>query len=215
MKLLQLLIASLLFVIAGCSQPKAHKETKVYAEFNKADKMDEVEFWKIIDYSYESSAGDLEMQSNVIIKGLSQYTPSEIIEFEVIFTKKLIEANDYKIIAINHIVDSPVSDDGFLYFRCWLISLGRKNFEQTIKKPDYLAHVIQKGVVPDFESMLYISTSAYKNKTGKQVEDATFPREVAFRRGLNYETGGAKITGKDWKEEDLPKLYPKLWAKFN
>src|ERR1700739_183384 len=103
MKFLQFLIAALLLVNVGCSQPAANHNVSVKAVFIKRDKMDDKEFWKIIDYSSKVSTGDLEKQSDLIIKKLSEYKPEEIIDFEVIFTKKLIEANDYKIIAINHI----------------------------------------------------------------------------------------------------------------
>jgi hypothetical protein len=218
MRVFILLLVPLVLMVTACGNSQGGQSNIVFAEFKKGDKMDDKEFWKIIDYSFNASGGDLERQSEIISAKLSDYNPEEIINYEIIFTKKLIEANDYKIIAVNHIVDSPVSDDGFLYFRCWLISLGQKTFEQTIKTPDYLAQVIDRGIVPDFESMLYVSTTAYKNKTGKKEEDDTFPRNVTFSKGLTYETyagGGAKITGKDWKESELPKLYPKLWAKFN
>jgi len=84
-----------------------------------------------------------------------------------------------------------------------------------LKNPDYLADVIEKGVEPDFEGLLYVSTAAFQNKTGKQKEDETFPRNVAYKMGLNYDFGGPATTGKNWKADELPKLYPKLWNKFN
>ncbi|MFD0751900.1 DUF4240 domain-containing protein [Mucilaginibacter calamicampi] len=208
-------IALLTVLCIGCSAKEDKRSFKPVSEFTKAEKMDEKEFWKIIDYSYNAAKGNLDLQNEIIVKKLSAYAPEEIINFEIILCKKLIEANNYKILAANKIIDAYVSDDGFLYFRLWLISLGRETFEQTIKNPDYLAGVVDNGVVPDFEHLLYVSTQAYKNKTGKQQEDDSFPRDVAFNKGLNYDLGGPAITGNDWKEDELPKLYPKLWEKFN
>lgn len=115
----------------------------------------------------------------------------------------------------NKIIDGSGSDDTYLYFRCWLIGLGKTTFVNTLKQPDYLADMVEKGVEPDFEGLLYVSTEAYKKRTGKTVEDDTFPRNVAFEKGLSYDLGEPKTTGTDWKEEELPQLYPKLWAKFN
>ncbi|MES2109896.1 MAG: DUF4240 domain-containing protein [Bacteroidota bacterium] len=177
--------------------------------------MDEKEFWKIIDYAFYTSGGSTKAEGDIIIQKLSQYTPEQIVDFEIILCKKIIAADDYKIVAIDKIIDGSVSDDTYLYFRCWLIGLGQKTFEQTIKDPDSLADVIEKGVVPDFEDLLFVSTTAYQNKTGKKEEDDAFPRNVAYDKGLNYDFGGPKTTGKDWKESELPGLYPKLWKKFN
>ena len=209
------LTAFLALTGAGCLNVEGKRNFKPAIEFVKTDKIDEQEFWKIMDYSCNAAKGDMELQNQVIIKKLSAYAPEEIINFEIILCKKLIKANDYRILAANKIIDSWVSDDGFLYFRLWLISLGRQTFEQTLKDPDYLANVTGKGIVPDFEYLLYASTQAYINKTGKKEEDDTFPRGVAFAQGLNYDFGGAPMTGKNWKEDELPKLYPKLWEKFN
>lgn len=199
----------------GCLRVDDKRDFKPAISFEKAEKMEEKEFWKIIDYSYNAAKGDMELQNQIIIKKLSEYAPEEIINFEIILCKKLIEANNYKILAANKIMDSWVSDDGFIYYRLWLISLGEETFKQTLKDPDYLASVVGKGIVPDFESLLYVSTQAYKNKTGKQTEDDSFPRGVAFAKGLNYDIDGPAITGENWKEDQLPKLYPKLWEKFN
>jgi hypothetical protein len=211
------ILSSFLLVVLNlsCITIEDKRDFKPAVEFIKADKMDEREFWKLIDYSYNAAKGDKELQNQIIIKKLSQYAPEEITNFEIVLRKKLIEANDYKILAANKIVDNYVSDDGFLYFRFWLISLGQETFEKTLSNPDYLAGVVRKGVVPDFEYLLYAPTQAYINRTGKQEEDDSFPRSVAFAQGLNYDFGGPAITGKDWKDYELPKLYPKLWEKFN
>ncbi|PJJ80276.1 DUF4240 domain-containing protein [Mucilaginibacter auburnensis] len=205
----------ILSVNLSCVPVNDAESFKPAVDFTAADKLDEREFWKIIDYSHNAAKGNLDLQNEIIIKKLSAYEPAEIINFEVILCKKLIEANSYKVLAANTIMDGGASDDGFLYYRLWLISLGETTFKQTLKNPEYLAALIKKGVVPDFEALLYVSTEAYKNKTGKQKEDDSFPRGVAFAQGLNYDFGGPKIVGTEWREEDLPKLYPKLWKKFN
>ncbi|AMR31372.1 hypothetical protein A0256_08005 [Mucilaginibacter sp. PAMC 26640] len=185
------------------------------AAFKKSIKMDDAEFWKIIDFAFKVAGEDQEKEQKIITEKLSMYTAEQIIAYELIFSKKLIEANDFKMIAAARIIDGSVTDDGFLYFRCWLVSRGKNTFEGAMKNPDYLAQVTDRGVVADFESMLYVSTEAYKTKTGKKEEDDSFPRNVAYKTGLNYEMGGQPTAGEDWKEEDLPKLYPKLWKKFN
>ncbi|MEO7211595.1 DUF4240 domain-containing protein [Mucilaginibacter sp.] len=216
MKALHIGALLLLSVNMGCSQPKGKPASaKTVAEFKVGNQMDEKGFWKIIDYSYNIAGDDKHQQDEIITKKLSAYSPEQIVEFEVILEKKVIEANDFKVMAADKIIEGLVTDDPYLYFRFWLIGLGEKTFKETLRNPDYLAGVVEKGVEPDFESLLYVSTKAYMNKTGKKTEDDTFPRSVAFKKGLNYDLGGPATTGKEWKTEDLPTLYPKLWEKFN
>jgi hypothetical protein len=209
------LLSLMMAVIVACSRPGERSNQTKAAEYQKGNNMDEKEFWKIIDYAFYNSGGDTKTEAEIITQKLSQYTPEQIVDFEVILCKKIIAANDYKIVAIDKIIDGSVSDDTYLYFRCWLIGLGQKTFEETIKDPDSIADNIERGVVPDFEDLLFVSTTAYQNKTGKKKEDDTYPRSVAYDKGLNYDFGGPKTTGKDWKESELPGLYPKLWDKFN
>jgi hypothetical protein len=191
------------------------QKAEAASKFNMSGKMNEQEFWRIIDYAFKNSNGNTKKEGKIITEKLSVYQPEEITNFEIILCEKLIKANDYKIMAIDKIIDGVVTDDPYLYFRCWLIGLGQKTYEQTLKDPDYLANVIEKGVEPDFEDLLYVATDAYQSKTGKKKEDETFPRNVADKKGLNYDFGGPPTTGKEWTESELPILYPKLWNKFN
>ncbi|TSD63003.1 DUF4240 domain-containing protein [Inquilinus sp. KBS0705] len=215
MKYFKLILISIMFFNVECSSSQEKHIANIIPEFTKSNIMDEKEFWKIIDYSYNVAGDDKHRQDEIITQKLSAYTPDQIVEFEIILRKKVIEANDFKIMAADKIIDGVVTDDPYLYFRFWLIGLGEKAFKETLKNPDYLAGFIEKGIEPDFESLLYVSTKAYMNKTGKKTEDDSFPRNVAFKKGLDYDFGSPATTGKDWKEEDLPKLYPKLWSKFN
>lgn len=212
MKYLNILIGLTLLVSIGCAQPKATRNTPV---FKIGKIMNEGEFWKIINYASEVAGEDQEKEQQLIIQKLSEYPAEQIVDFELIFTKKLIAINDFEILAAATIIEGSITDDGWLYFKCWLVSRGETIYNETIKNPEYLASVTQMGVVADFESMLYVSTEAYKKSTGKTEVDESFPREIAFKKGLNYESDGARMVGKDWKPEDLPKLYPKLWNKFN
>ncbi|WP_433831861.1 DUF4240 domain-containing protein [Flavobacterium anhuiense] len=216
-----LLFAFLILTLISCekmgknnSQKKGKSELK---EFIKNDKMDKTEFWKIIEYSIAKSNNDRSQQEKVIIEKLATYNPEQIIEFEVIFRQLIIEADDFKIMAVQKIIEGYVSDDSFLYFRCWLIGKGEKIYTETLKNPEFLAGNIyeDEDELHYFEELMYVATDAYKIKTGKKEEDETFPRDIAIGKGLDYDFGPYQTKGVDWKEEELPKTYPKLWEKFN
>ncbi len=187
------------------------------AAFNKATIMDTTAFWEIIDYSFKNTQQNKDLQEKLIIEKLSAYTAEQIIDFEIILRKKILEADDYKIIAAEKIIEGSVTDDPYLYFRCWLIGQGKNTFKETLKNPDFLADKLNRTTRTNFEPLLYVATSAYKIRTGKNKEDLSFPRNVAILRDrqLDYDFGAPLTKGVKWKIEDLPIQYPKLWAKFN
>ncbi|MDI9877754.1 DUF4240 domain-containing protein, partial [Flectobacillus rivi] len=92
---------------------------------------------------------------------------------------------------------------------------GEKTFTETLKNPDYLSDVVDKQTECSFEELMYVATTAFEQKTGKKEEDDSYPRNVAFKRGFNYDFGAPPTKGTNWKTEQLPQLYPKLWVKFN
>lgn len=171
-------------------------------------------FWLLIDAAAKVSQGKNDLKEQFLVNELVNRSLQEIIDFEVSFRKAIIEADDFKVMAAQKIIDGYVSDDSYLYFRCWLISQGKVVFSETLKNPDYLANIVNTNEHCSFEELMYVATKAYSQKTGEE-EDETFPREIATKRGLNYDFGAPPTKGIDWTEEELPILYPKLWAKFN
>lgn len=177
--------------------------------------MDKQEFWKIINYAVSKSANIDSVKNKLLIKKLVTYTADQIIEFEKIFRQLIIEADDFKIMAADKIIEGWVTDDPYLYFRCWLIGQGEKVFTETLKNPDYLADLVDEKTDVSFEDLMYVSTIAFQQKTGKKEEDNSFPRSIAIDEGLDYDFGAPPTKGTDWTDDQLPALYPKLWKKFH
>ncbi len=176
--------------------------------------MDESKFWSMIEQASAKSRYNSDDTARILENKLSKMSKSDIFDFERIMRQKVIEADHFNVMVAQKIIDGYVSDDSYLYFRCWLISLGRKAFYGVIADTDYLAPLVDKNTVPDFEGLLYVATSAYSNITGKE-EDESFPRDTMIDEGLNYDDLSHQTKGEDWTEEDLPKRAPKLWGIFN
>jgi len=218
MKKVKFIVVFLMFTIISCQHTNKNdieKSNKTVLEFVKSDKMDKDEFWKIIDYSIANSKNDKLEKEKIIVEKLSAYSPEQIIEFEIILRQLIIQADDFKTMAAQKIIEDYVSDDSYLYFRCWLIGKGEEIYKGTIRNPDFLSDRIAQDDDFYFEGLLYVATSAYKIRTGIKEEDESFPRDVAIRKGLDYDFGAPPTKGVDWKEEDLPRTYPKLWRLFN
>jgi hypothetical protein len=142
---------------------------------------------------------------------LGKNTESDIIDFEIILRTLLDDLDDYRIVAAQKIMAGMVSDDSYLYFRCWIIGNGRDFFEKVLQVPDFITDRIDAFDFPSFESLLYISTQAFHDKTGRE-EDEAFPRSIASKRGLDYDFGPLKTKGSVLSENEAKSLYPRLWA---
>jgi hypothetical protein len=113
--------------------------------------------------------------------------------------------------AAAYLINGGCSDDGFEYFRCWLIAQGRQVFEQSRAAPDSLAELPvigppRIGRPPiECEDMLYIAQQGYFAATGEQL-----PREAATTRLPELQD--------DWNFDDraemarrLPRLTARCW----
>ena len=169
--------------------------------------------WHIIDAAHQQAEGDVQQQEALLIEQLASYSPANIIDFERILRRYILDADSFKLIAAQKIIQGHVTDDPYLYFRCWLIGQGSEVFFEALRNPDSLAELVVDEYEIDFEALLLVATEAFQQKTGLEEEDEGFPREIAFEEGLDYD-GPTETKGENWTEEQLPMLLPKLWAKF-
>ena len=178
------------------------------------DSINTDQFWQIIDNAVKLSNDDDLLKEEIITKELTKLSLSEITEFEFAFRKCVIDADHFKVMAAMKIIEGGVTDDSYLYFRCWLIGQGKTIFEETLKDPDYLTSFVKDDKLHEFENLMYVATKAYEAKTGKEEGD-DFPRSAAYNAGLDYDFGAPPTKGTDWTEKELPELLPKLYKKFN
>jgi hypothetical protein len=218
------LIAVTVLSMTACGQANSNNQNSRQADtipsLTKDKQMDTVFFWKIMDYAFAKAKFDNEQREQTILDQLTKLTPEQIQQFEIIFQQMNQKASTWNNMAAHTIIEGGSSDDTYFYFRCWLISLGKQNFDNTLNNTDYLATLeipINKeygyGEVI-FEELIPLSDKAYSIVTGKKKEDETFPRNYAMNTGLFYDSN-TDITGIEWTEKDLPKIAPNLYKKFN
>ncbi|MBC8060088.1 MAG: DUF4240 domain-containing protein [Clostridiaceae bacterium] len=132
--------------------------------------MDENIFWELIDQSLKESDGELSVQYEELLSVLSNVSVEEIIEFHKIFNKHYIESYTSDLWAAAYIINGGCSDDGFDYFRGWLISRGKDVFEKALKDPSSIADIIdiEEFEEAEFEEILYLADDAYTMKTNKK-----------------------------------------------
>ena len=177
--------------------------------------MEEGIFWQLIQDSVIEGEDYNSDTASILVDKLVELDKEAIIEFEQILRDKLIKAEDFIVMIPLQVIDSFIGEDAFLYYRCWLVSRGKEVYEKSFEDPDHLATVVDEDTSAEFSELLDVTTEAYSIKTGIDDEDETFPRDVAVMNGLDIDDFSRKTKGKEWSEDDIPNLAPKLWAIFN
>lgn len=164
--------------------------------------MTEDEFWAFISRSREKST-ECEQQASELAWLLSAQPAAEIQSFDDIFAAKRQEAYRWDLWGAAYIINGGCSDDGFEYFRCWLIGQGREVFDRAVAEPDSLADILT-GDEDDVEceDLLYAADRAHEDLIG----DPLPPREFS---------GSPEPAGRQWEEDELDSLFPRLSARFS
>lgn len=133
-------------------------------------------FWKLIEIAKKESRNDDERQVKILIQNLSVLSVSEIIEFQRIFSTLHEQSRHNYLWEAAEIIQGFCSDDGFEYFRAWLIAQGQTVFNNALEDPETLANFIDIRARNDcsLESMLYAADQAYKNKTKTEISETAF-----------------------------------------
>ncbi len=163
--------------------------------------MTEEEFWTFIARSREKFA-KCERQAAELAWLLSGQSAKEIQSFDDHFAAKRQQAYRWNLWGAAYLINGGCSDDGFEYFRCWLIGQGREVFENALKNPDSLADVLSGDEDSvECKDLLYAADRAHEDLMGETLPPRKF-------------TGSPKPEGSEWEEEELAQMFPRLTAKF-
>src|SRR5215469_4606306 len=139
--------------------------------------MDIQQFWRLIDTArgQVADAADTEAVAARVVVLLSALRPEEIVTVQRVLSGLLADSYQTSLWAAAYLINGGCSDDGFEYFRGWLIAQGRQAFEQGRADPDSLAELPvigppRIGRPPvECEEMLYIARRGYFAATGEEV----------------------------------------------
>jgi hypothetical protein len=151
-------------------------------------------FWTIIGRS--ASPQDL-------LRQLDELPPSDLADFEIHHATQYARSYDWGLWGAAYIIFGGCSDDGFDYFRAWLVSRGREIYERALSDPESLADVDLTGS-EDGEAWMSPTMYVVHRRTGAYgyvAQDRHPPRPE-------------EPTGEDWDEQDLDSRFPRLWAAF-
>lgn len=162
--------------------------------------MDVDSFWNLINKS-RRGVEDCDEQTENLTELLLKLEPNEIVEFDRYMRQNLAESYRWDLWAVAYIVNGGCSDDGFEYFRGWLIAQGKDYFEAALLNAEKAAKKVSEDDEAECESILYAASEAYEQKTREQLPTSDIKQP-------------AEPSGQPWEEDELEQLYPKLTKKF-
>lgn len=173
--------------------------------------MDNDQFWAIIERACGSDPLAAEEWDERLVAELSRLPAEEIVAWNHIFDRLAAQAYRNDLWAAAYLINGGASDDGFYYFRCWLIGMGRDVYDAALADPDSLADVVGPGWEAagiDAEAEIYAAAhQAWMQVTG-QPDTAPYPAR----------NESAELVGEDWDFDDdqlMRKHLPRLAALFS
>lgn len=179
-----------------------------------SEMLDEEKYWAIIEKSIKETTNQ-EDQEIFLVSEIEHLSPKEMIGFRLRTDKLLFDSYTSNLWCANYVISNGASEDGFDYFRCWLISRGKEAYYKAQETPDYLVNLVgNEPEVHDFEGFWYVGMNAFKNMTHKDAE--------AYIDYENFKTNDENypILEFNWNVDEpktmeviCPVLFKKFWKK--
>jgi hypothetical protein len=165
-------------------------------------------FWDIIA---DTARPQPEACQKALRDALAALSLDDIQAFELTFRRLLNRAYTWDLWGAAFVIHGGCSDDGFEYFRRWLVVQGREVYETALADPDSLAEA-KVSAGPDgmweFEEIYYVAVEVFEKKGG----DADVRNQSDPEAGMD----GSDPRGQPFQEDPahLAQRYPKLWQRF-
>lgn len=193
---------------------KSGNKTKQYkSPLNLADQkpMEEYKYWTINQNSLLQTKTKNQFIKK-LTKELGKLTSDEIVSFYQLTNILMNNSYTSHLWCAAYIMNGGCSDDGFEYFRYWLISQGKDVYYKALDNPDSLIDVLQKkNFVYELEEFRFIVIDAFeKVNENNMIEDIGY--EIFSFSEENY----PEIEF-DWDEDDeknMAKICPRLAEHF-
>ena len=166
----------------------------------------EERFWGIIENSNKGQ--NLENE-------LSKLSEDEIFGYKYWWAHFHRQSYNQALWAVAYTVLGGCSDDGFDYFRYWLLTRGKSVYMKAIQDADSLCDVFDNltdDEYPEWEEVSYVPNEVFKKKFNKDIYEAEYAENIDYG-----EISLPKIKF-EWNEDDeesirevCPKTFDKWW----
>ena len=160
--------------------------------------MNKQQFWDVIRRAGLAAISDSEDWADRLKTTLVQLEPGEIVEWNHIFDQLAKDAYTTDLIAACCLINTGAGDDGFYYFRCWLIGMGQDVYEAALANPDSLAESVEPHQCAEAE-IYGAAHNAWMAVTGKQ-DTEPYPARDEH----------AELIGENWNLDDKSEVRRRL-----
>jgi hypothetical protein len=171
------------------------------------------EFW---DHVRASRRKEPRAHAKLLTQRLSKLKPDEIVDFDHWWHTLLRESYDWDLWGAAYLINGGCSDDGFEYFREWLLLQGRDVFQAAVTNPDSLADVVDTEK-DHFECECYPGREAWFVATGTKRDDAGYKAWDDAQKARHPDRGRYPALNRDWKfgdDEEVGRRFPRLAALY-
>lgn len=167
--------------------------------------MDDDAFWAVVEQARRDAGDDApESVAEAITAVLVERGAAETIAFDEAFHRVSAQGYSWALWGAAYLLNGGCGDDGFDYFRAWLVTRGRSVFEAAVVDPDSLATVVDVDDLDglECEDALGAAWDAHQQLTGEDLpasDERTAPPDL----------------GEEWDFDDdaeMRRRYPRLSA---
>ena len=159
------------------------------------------EFWALIERAREGNREPDEVAEQVAA-ALEALSGEEIYEYLQHEAALMEQSYTWALWGAAYLANGGCSDDGFDYFRGWLLTRGREAFERALRDPDSLVELLPRNQDAECEDMIYIGARAYERVTGQMPQGPTI-RLPSLGEGWDFDD-----------DAEMARCYPRLYAQF-
>jgi hypothetical protein len=167
--------------------------------------MTQDEFWQHIKATRRI---DPDEHAERLANRLAKLPVDDILAFGKQWEAALAKANTWKLWGAAYLINGGCSDDGFEYFRCWLLLQGQAVYDAALADPDTLAAYLKGDA--EVEAECTPAYDAYAAVTGKEdyfdvlkQKYPTLPESPALEMDIKFEDDAA-----------MRERYPRLYAAY-
>lgn len=172
-------------------------------------------FWPIVEQSLLETKNEDE-QLQWLFKKLGKLSPEEMVGFRLQCEKLVWDVYTPELWCAGYIMNGGCSDDGFEYFRRWVVSRGKDVYYKAKEDPDTLisevSDIDEADFYFEFESFSYAPVDSFKAKFGKDMFDYIDYSKFKATEGYNFD-----ITF-NWSKDEpetmkaiCPQLFERFW----
>lgn len=169
------------------------------------DRVDTTTFWRLIAEARSAAGLDDDAFLKALTARLDDLPANAVADFEHELQRAIAGADRWDLWGAAYAILGGCSDDGFEYFRAWLVSQGEDVYVAAVAEPDSLAEQLPLTGEPELELLLSVASDVYERKAGGFIPSRT--NEAVAPTGA----------GEEWDfddEDEMRRRLPRLSARL-